>query len=250
MYKNFYDNYNDSLKTAFKWLKSANINELVLDLRYNNGGAISSVQYLGSLIAPTSAIANKSVILRTVYNSIITNYNNSRGYSNTTDFIDLGLTLNLNRIFILTGRNTASASEALIVGLRPYMSVVTIGAKTHGKYTGAYLINDSEGKHNWAIQPIVMKYSNSVGFTDFGNGLTADISSEEDKGLAKELGNPSERYFALAIQEITGIPAPTDKSISLSFGGDLIESFDGNRIRRDLPFNTKPLKISKADLKE
>lgn len=241
MYKNFYDNYNDSLKTAFDWLKSAKIDELVLDLRYNNGGAISSMQYLASLIAPSIQITRKDVILKTVYNSILTNAYNSQGISTTTNFKDVGLNLNLKKMYVLTGRNTASASEALIVGLKPYMSITTIGDKTHGKYTGAYLINDENGKHNWAIQPIVFKYSNSEGFTDFGNGLTPDITGED--GLFTPLGDPAEMLLALAIQEITGIPAPIKKSATIGGDESLIVSFDGNRIRNDIPLIAKPVLI-------
>lgn len=246
VYKNFFDNYNDSLKTAYQWFKSVGVDELVLDLRYNNGGAISSMQYLASLIAPNQQISRKDIIIRTMYNSILTGYYSSQGYSSTTNFKDLGVTLNLGRIYILTGTNTASASEALIVGLEPYMEVVTLGSQTHGKYTGAFLINDETNKHNWAIQPIVMKYANSIGFTDFYNGLTVNFQGEDD--LFNRLGDPKEGLLALAIEKITGVPAPIAiKSARAGLIGVPVETYDGNKVRRDIPALQERPEINETD---
>jgi len=234
IYKNFLSNYNDSLTSAFSWLLSTGIDEMILDLRYNNGGAISSMQHLASILAPIQQVNNNDIIIEDMYNTILTQYYAQNGISRMTRFEDIGLNINLNRLYILTGENTASASEALIIGLGPYMDVITLGSQTHGKYTGAFLIYDTENKHNWAIQPITFKYANSVGFTDFPDGLAPTYTGEDD--LFTPLGDPEEGLLALAIQQITGLPvAVATKSAERELLAVPYKSFDNNKLRKEIP---------------
>ncbi len=122
--------------------------------------------------------------------------------------------MNLSKIYILTSKGSASASELTISGLQPYMNVVTIGDATSGKYTASAtfqpIINDkgdldTEIK-NWAIQPIIFKYSNAQGLTDFNEGLPASHKIKEIL-LAKDvpqLGDDDEPLLAKAVELITG----------------------------------------------
>ena len=48
---------------------------------------------------------------------------------------------------MLTGPNTASASEMLINGLRPYIQVIQIGDKTYGKDMASTTISTPEEIH-------------------------------------------------------------------------------------------------------
>ncbi|MBN1822402.1 MAG: hypothetical protein JXR31_00360 [Prolixibacteraceae bacterium] len=234
VYKNFTSTFDDSLTSAFEWLYSAGIDEMVLDLRYNNGGAISSMQHLASILAPIQQKNNKDIIITDEYNRTYTQYRLSRGLSSDTKFLNISPSMNLSRIFILTGQNSASASEALIIGLEPYMDVITLGEQTRGKYTGAYVIYDTEKKHNWAIQPIVFKYANSVGFSDFPDGLTPDFAGSDD--LYHDLGSLQEGLLALAIEQITGSGvAIVPKSASIVLNASPIQAFDGNKPRLDIP---------------
>ena len=83
------------------------------------------------------------------------------------------LNLNLSTVYFLTTDGTASASESLMTGLYPYMDVVQIGTTTYGKCYASITVDDWEEpkRHNWAMQPIVIKYSNAEGFTDFVDGI-------------------------------------------------------------------------------
>lgn len=243
-YKNFLANYNDSLTVAFNWLKNAGIKEMVIDLRYNNGGAISSMQHIASLVAPLQNISRKDIIITDKYNDLLTQYYTSEGDDLSTRFSNVGVNLNLKSIYILTGKNTASASEALIIGLDPYMSVTTLGDTTYGKYTGAYLIYDTEKKHNWAIQPIVFKYSNTKGYTDFPNGLAPNFIGDDD--LFHQLGDPNEGLLSLAIGKITGKPASTStKSAAIKLKAFPFKSFDGIKTREEIPIIKKDFKSIK-----
>ncbi len=232
-YKNFITNYNDQLIDSMALLKEAGISEMILDLRYNNGGSIPAMEHLANILVPLPQITNQDVMIVEEYNSNLTKYYNQIGISNVTTFSDIGLNLGLTRIYIIVGSTTASASEALIIALEPYMEVITIGEQTHGKYAGAWVIPDPKKEHNWAIQPIVFKYSNSVGFTDFKDGLPPTIEGEDD--LLSPLGNISEELLAIALEQITGNRAIFDKHASIKEKLIPLESFDRNQRRKNIP---------------
>ena len=75
----------------------------------------------------------------------------------------------MSKVYFITSQSTASASELLINGLKPYIDVIQIGDVTLGKNVGSitlydYIDNNSLTKnpnHNYAMQPIVLKIANS-----------------------------------------------------------------------------------------
>ena len=64
-------------------------------------------------------------------------------------------------------------------------------------------------RHNWAIIPIILKYANAEGFTDFKEGLYPDYIIEEDLLHIVEFGNPSDPLLAKALSIIEGIEKKT-----------------------------------------
>jgi C-terminal processing protease CtpA/Prc len=110
--------------------------------------------------------------------------------------------MDLDRVYFLTTSGTASASELVITGLDPWMDVVRIGEATYGKYTGAWVIPDDYEK--WAILPIVSKYSNNDGYTDFVNGLAPDYEIEDDLFETVPFGDITDPMLAKAIELATG----------------------------------------------
>jgi C-terminal processing protease CtpA/Prc len=111
-------------------------------------------------------------------------------------------------VYFLVSSGSASASELVIIGLEPYMDVVIIGERTFGKYTGAWVIPDTEepARHNYAMVPIVMKYSNATGFTDFKNGLEPDYPAEDDFLHLKDFGDLDDPFLSMAVELISRIP--------------------------------------------
>ena len=132
---NFYDN---GMESIIKDFKDKGANHLILDLRYNGGGSVSSSINLASLIG--NGVDKSEVYFKYEYNdyiySLVTSEQggeeNLKGYFR--DKVDnIGSQLNNNTIYILVGSGTASASELIINGLKPYMNVVLIGETTVGK---------------------------------------------------------------------------------------------------------------------
>jgi hypothetical protein len=103
-------------------------------------------------------------------------------------------------------------------GLEPYMDVVLVGENTYGKYTGAWIIPDlaEPRKHNWALVPIVMKYANADGVTDFDTGLPVDIEIEDDLINAVPFGDLNDPVLYKAIESIVGSGQMPGKKASVS----------------------------------
>ena len=189
-------------------MKTAGIDELVIDLRYNPGGSIAAAQYFASILAPAATVDANSVLISLKFNAQYQEYLEKEfpddlGYK----FSSNPYNLDLDKVYFLTANGTASASELIITGLDPYMDVVVIGENTHGKYTGASVLYDAQEnpEHNWVMVPITMKYANANGYTDFKNGLTPDYEVLDD-GLwdAIPFGNTSDPIIAKAVELITG----------------------------------------------
>ena len=218
MYNAFYSNYDTKLNEAFGTLKSQGITDLVLDLRYNRGGSIQTSTRLASMI--TGTLTGK-VFAKEQWNAKIESYfaaNDPESLKNL--FVDkIGTTainsVNMTKIYILTSESTASASELVINGLKPYITVVQIGDVTTGKNVGSVTLYDSPtfGKedrnpnHRYAMQPLVLKIVNGAGFGDYQNGLEPDFELKENLSTLNVLGSPDEPLLSLAIGKIN----PTTK---------------------------------------
>jgi len=143
-------------------------------------------------------------------------------FSNYTDllyynFKTVSSNINMSRVFVLTTNRSASASELLIIGLKPYMDVVHIGDTTYGKYAGSWVIPDDQEK--WAMMPIVMKFANIQDFTDFEDGLFPDHIIKDDPVEAIPFGDPSDPLVAKAIEIATGTTIPLKKAKAADMPG-------------------------------
>ncbi|HEY3389822.1 MAG TPA: hypothetical protein VGK38_09640, partial [Prolixibacteraceae bacterium] len=143
--------------------------------------------------------------------------------------------LNLNMLYVITSDNTASASELLINGLKPYLQIYDVGINTVGKYVGSFTIKDWDANgnvnpnNNWAMQPIVVKIANSQGVSDFVDGLAPDFRLEEDFANLIAFGDQNETLLKAVLNNIKGLPqtAVTLKSEKLG----LKRVFDSQDIR-------------------
>jgi len=219
LYNQFIGDYDDALNAVFADFKANGVTELVLDLRYNSGGSVHSAITLSSLV--TGQFSNQ-VFSTEQWNGKLQNYfqNNAperliNNFVTTTRNGQPLNSLNLSRVYIITTKKSASASELVINGLNPYINVVQIGGTTTGKFQASVTLYDSADftknnvnlGHKYALQPLVLKSLNSVGFTDYFNGFTPSTNFllAEDYSNLDVLGNQTEPLLALAICDITGV---------------------------------------------
>lgn len=222
VYNGFTSDFDIKLNNVFGKFKSENISQLIVDLRYNGGGSVNSSIYLASMIYGTD---KTKILAKAQYNSMLHSYLVSKyGGSSLNDYLTDKIeqtddnpetpinTLNMKKVYFLVSDNTASASELLINGLRPLMDVKVIGTNTNGKYTGSTTLKDYDENgnlnpnHKWAMQPIIVKYTNSIGVSDYIDGLDPDIRAEEDFAALLPFGDPNEDLLKVALAHIKGLP--------------------------------------------
>lgn len=122
----------DDITEAAAKFKSSGIKDLILDLRYNTGGNSRASDTLVFLLAPESA--KGKVFVQRKHNDILAKYDASTSVSRLAGSLDL------ERLYIITGSNTASASEMVLNGLNPLMDVQQVGDTTYGKPNGMYVL--------------------------------------------------------------------------------------------------------------
>lgn len=205
--------YIERMMTLFGNIRKDSPDEFILDLRYNNGGYLQCAQALAAMLMPAEHLGKPLFHLT---------FNDKQDPQVATYVAPTDLepyNLNLQRIYILTGPHTASASEAIINALTPYMgkeNVIVIGTQTAGKNVAMTNIkNDTYGLSLW---PVVAQVSNANNESDYINGFTPDYFLDERNIVEwNELGNPSEYLLGNTLSLIntgTITQANTLKTIS------------------------------------
>ena len=210
MYNGFVADFDDQLESAFAEFQTQGINQLVIDLRYNRGGRTSSSIKLASMI--TGQFSGE-VFAQTQHNDKLSSLNQDYLFEATA------AQLKMDRLYVISSAETASASELLINGLSPYIDVILIGDDTTGKNVGSYSIYDwidDEGnrnpRHTWAMQPITLKIANSEGFAGFENGLQADYRLQEDVANLGFLGEIDEPLLEKTLEVMGVLPPKSEKN--------------------------------------
>ncbi|SDG56968.1 S41 family peptidase [Psychroflexus sediminis] len=206
MYNNFRTTFNTELNTVFANFSAEGITDLVLDLRYNSGGSIETAKDLSSMI---TGQFNGEVFAKQIYNENFETENLI--FDNEISTGEAISSLNLTRVYVLTTSSSASASELVINALNPYIEVIQIGTTTAGKFEGSVTLYDSPNftrnnvslEHTYAIQPLILKTANKVGFTGFFDGLEPDLQQGEIFSNLGVLGDPQETLLNLALKQIS-----------------------------------------------
>jgi carboxyl-terminal processing protease len=210
MYNGFYSSFDSQLNTVFGSFVSQNVTDLVLDLRYNSGGSVASATKLASMI--TGQFSGQ-LFAKQQWNAKAQAFflaNNPGSLENK--FVSGLNRLQLNRVYILTTKSSASASELVINCLKPYIEVVQIGDKTAGKNVGSITLYDSptyaktnvNPNHKYAMQPIVLKIVDKNGFGDYTSGILPTTSLPENFANLGVLGATDEPLLEAAINQIIG----------------------------------------------
>ena len=215
---------------AMTQLDTDNVQDLVLDLRYNGGGFLAIAGQIGYMVAGSARTSNrifdalsfndKHPTINPVTGQTLSPtpfYNTSLGFS-----VSQGQalpTLDLERIFILSTDRTCSASEAVINGLRGVdVEVIVIGSTTCGKPYGFYP-TDNCGETYFTIQ---FQGENDKGFGEYSDGFspmnaTGTIGElvpgcQVADDYLNQLGDTDEAMLATALSYRTSGACPTSAS--------------------------------------
>ena len=209
-YIQFLSSFDDSLRNVFGRFKSAGVNELVIDLRYNGGGYVTSSDLMTNLIVKDLNAKVGTIMNKKVYNATYTEeLNKSSGSTafNTNFKLENNNLGTLSRVFFLVSNNSASASELVINNLRPFMDVILVGEHTYGKNVGSFTLTDSKNRWNYGLQPITFKIANAKDESNYGtkDGFLPNISITDNVLPFKQLGDPYETVFNKALLYISPV---------------------------------------------
>ncbi len=217
-----------ALADAISDLSTSSVTDLILDLRYNGGGYLAVASQLAYMIAGAANTENRTFEelqnndKRTANNTLMPFINETIGLSAQSGQ-DLP-TLDLNRVFIITGSSTCSASESIINGLDGIaVQIIMIGDTTCGKPYG-FIPKDNCGTTYFTIQ---FRSVNDVGLHDYSDGFTPSNSGTAGvpilgcavaDDLSKELGDITEARLAAALAfRNTPLTCPTPPTASSLF---------------------------------
>ncbi|PIF29711.1 C-terminal processing protease CtpA/Prc [Flavobacterium sp. 9] len=211
----------------FQELKDQNITELVLDLRYNGGGDVSSATALSIIIAPNIIASDLFIQFEGNKNGGLVKQSFQQALESNERNVSFDLLKNVHpdikKVYILCGKRTASASEIMINNLRPFMDVITIGEKTVGKDVAGFPIEDDRNPNTkgWILYPSIYKLFNAKHEGDYSSGINPSIAVDElQEPEIFPLGNRSELLLNTAINMQSGntkkVKTTTARSLPLS----------------------------------
>ncbi len=245
--------FNDHIATAetgliqaVEELQALEIDELVVDLRYNGGGFLAIASQFAYMIAGAAQTGGQT-FEQIRFNDKHPSTDPVTGEPLTPmPFINQTLgfsepagsplpTLDLQKVVVLTSANTCSASESIMNGLRGIdVEVIQIGSTTCGKPYGFYA-TDNCGTTYFTIQ---FQGVNDKGFGDYTDGFSPanDVIGTAVPGCAvaddfgHQLGDPLEARFAAALGYIGDQSCPEPAGIAtqgLSKGAAPLSATDG-----------------------
>lgn len=178
------------IRQHFSRFRKNNVRDLILDLRYNDGGDIDKTALLASLIAGQTH--DGTVFIQSVCSPRYTDRNHTYQLQRQPE------SLHTRRLVVLTTDSTCSASETIINGLRPFLPVYTVGSTTCGK---PYMMQGIAFGDS-TLYPVNARVLNSRGVADYTNGIPPDIKAADD--LSRNLGDPQEELLHTALQLLAG----------------------------------------------
>ena len=207
----------DALITAFREVKDAAVQDLVLDLRFNPGGFLYVAQTAASMVTgpennertfeqlrynakrPAETAASRFVFSSQVQTA-------ESAYPRGTPLPQL----DLPRVYVLTSGLTCSASESVINSLRGIgVEVILVGGTTCGKPYG-FERKDNCGASIFAIE---FQGFNDQGFGDYAAGFAPTCPVADN--FTGTMGVAEEPLLAAALHHIdTGsCPAPSGRAL-------------------------------------
>lgn len=220
-YARFSDEANSiaALNNVFSNFAAKNVNSLIIDLRYNGGGYVSTAEKLINLIVP--AEYNGRLLFTETYNrtmqegkaDLLKNqfYTDANGrkisyagaYTGNLvkSFVSKASSNYLNdirKVVFIVGSSTASSSELVINSLRGLggIDVKLIGKQTFGKPIGFFPIRIDK----YDVYYSMFETKNALGFGGYYEGFNVDKDVFDD--YDNEFGDPAENNTAAAIAYI------------------------------------------------
>lgn len=176
----------DFLEATIEEFVEEGITDMILDLRFNAGGAVAQSRWLSGCIAGDEN--GSKTFTKVVYNDgSIENWKFDYGYSNDTDNLGKPVDLGLDRLYVICSYNTASAAELVINSLRGIdFPVKLYGCRTEGKNVGMTVSTTTYKNRTFEFAPITFYVRNAKDFGDYPDGMEPDEWVNNDNRLSTD----------------------------------------------------------------
>jgi len=196
--RTFISSADPQLRAAFQGFRSQGVTDVIVDLRYNGGGLVSTAELFGDLLGRGRSASE--LFSQTSYRP------SKSAESRRHFFTSQPESIAPTRIaFIATG-STASASELVINGMLPWLgtNMTLVGDNTYGKPVGQIALDKPACDDRMRV--IAFSTGNADGPGDYFGGLAPKITNSCAAGddLGFPLGDAREASVRTAIDFLAG----------------------------------------------
>lgn len=198
----------DGLRNAFALFKKQGVTDMIVDLRYNGGGALSTAVTLTNLLGGARSASDVQSYIA---------FRPSKAANNETiNFEAEAAAIAPGKIAFIGTGDTASASEYVMNAMLSYLrgNTVLIGANTYGKPVGQIGL-DNPACPDDRLRLIALQLENASHRGNYYNGLWSEFdrrcSAADD--LTHPLGDPQESSTRAALDFIEGRPCASSGSV-------------------------------------
>ena len=218
------------------------ITDLILDLRFNPGGAVAQSRYLASAIAGASHLDD--IFVNVEFRGSKKQAWKFRGGPNDEDGLGIAPDLGLKRLYVIGSENTASASELIINGLRGIdFPVYLYGSRTEGKNVGMTTTLVTADERRFLFSPITFRVANARGERDYPDGFVPDvIVNNQNSNYADDDDNLFPYSF--------GDWPDMDFNVALRYAYEDILSIERSLVSRPMSASETPVPLGASEYKE
>lgn len=190
------------LREAFQKFRTAGVDRVVIDFRYNGGGLLSVADLMGDLMG-------RSRLPTDLFSRIA--FRPSKSSQNSTHlFRDAPQSIAPKALAFITTGATASASELVAAGMLPWTrgNIWMVGENSYGKPIGQIAIDRAVCDDR--LRVIAFAVQNADGDGDYYTGLKSVFDRRGEKTCAAPdvptlaMGDPAEEQTAAAISVLNG----------------------------------------------
>ena len=196
----------EEVKTYLETFKTAQAQNIIIDVRNDGGGYLTALEDIGSLLVPKDEILIQQ---------------DTRDGERIVSKSKGNVVLSFDKIVVLVNENTASAAEVLTAALKEDMSATVVGVKTYGKGTVQQQQPFSDGA---SLKYTVAQWLTPSGETIHKIGITPDVVVEQHPIMTRGFTQLKDDEAYTLDQVHTSIQ---DVQIALDFLGYTVDRQDG-----------------------
>lgn len=207
--------FDNAVASKLQEFYDANVNCVIVDLRYNLGGNLSSALALASGLVKNGRNTSDAFVIHKRRADLNKDFNDNFIAETKGGVAIPDLGSKISKLYVITGKSTGATSDIFINSLKSYWGndLVIVGHKTQGAspiavsqtVTSKNITNTPD---EWSMSIAISYMANKDGKYDYTNGFAPNIeilevNDENTTKLLGDFGTKDDDVFAKAIADIT-----------------------------------------------